>query len=75
MFLSDAELLGEAESVGAKGAGVWDERTGEVVEDGEAEMTDEDVERMIEEEDRAEKRRGDALMASRDSGQRPSIQP
>ncbi|KAI4228889.1 MAG: hypothetical protein L6R36_001307 [Xanthoria steineri] len=75
MFLSDAELLGEAESVGAKGAGVLDERTGEVVEGGEEEMTDEDVERMIEEADRAERRRRDVLMASKDSGQRPSIQP
>lgn len=68
MFLSDAELLGETESVVAKGAEVLDKRTGEVVEGGEKEMTDEDVERMIEEEDRAERRRRDVLMASKIAG-------
>ncbi|KAL9633047.1 MAG: hypothetical protein Q9204_003558 [Flavoplaca sp. TL-2023a] len=58
MFLSDAELLGEEESMAdrtVEGAEVADEVPDEASEDGEVEMTDEEVERMISEEDEAER--------------------
>lgn len=79
MFLSDAELLGEEESMvdpAVKGPEVPNEMTGEGLEDGEGEMTDEEIERMIEEEDEAERqRRPGILMAKKDRGERTSIHP
>ncbi|KAI4266575.1 MAG: hypothetical protein L6R38_008663 [Xanthoria sp. 2 TBL-2021] len=79
MFLSDAELLGEERSMVdpvAKGGEIPNEMMGGGIEDGAEEMTDEEIERMIEEEDEAERqRRPGTLMAKKDHGERTSIHP
>ncbi|KAL8668413.1 MAG: hypothetical protein Q9168_006956 [Polycauliona sp. 1 TL-2023] len=54
MFLSDAELLGEEDD--GETAEVLDAMTGKVSEDGEVNMTDEDIEQMVKEEDETERR-------------------
>ena len=79
MFLSDAELLGEKESMAdrrVQGAEVADEVPDEASEEGEVEMTDEEVERMISEEDEAERQgRPGTLIFDGTRGERRIIRP
>ncbi|KAL8850423.1 MAG: hypothetical protein Q9221_004655 [Calogaya cf. arnoldii] len=60
-FLSDAELLGEEESMAAKEAEVRDDVTGEVQEEGETEMTEEEIEQAQHSSDKTERLKAEKL--------------
>ncbi|KAL8993761.1 MAG: hypothetical protein Q9169_006107 [Polycauliona sp. 2 TL-2023] len=69
MFLSDAELLGEE-------GDVPEVVTAEVSDDGEADLTEEDLEQMVKEEDESERRRSSGTsMAQKTSVEQLGIQP